>query len=194
MPQSREDALEKMKAAYDLFLQAREKAVNGSPSSYYASMGMARTLEARGDVDGAIKLYEELAEGWAKTPLGEDAVKLAERLKQPASRQYYEEFAAFEPTPATLPPGGSSPLDLGFPLPGGSSGSSSNVIPGLGNMPALVPPSSPAPAPGAEPVVPAPTTGEPKAAEGAAPAPAVLPPAIEPEASTPAPTPEAANP
>ncbi len=190
MPQSREDALEKMKAAYDLFLQARDKAGNGSHASYYASLGMARTLEARGDLDGAIKMYEELAKGWAETPLGEDAGKLAERLKKPSNRQYYEEFAAFKPTPATLPPGGSSPLDLGFPLPGGPSGTSGNVIPGLGDLPALIPPSSAPATSGADPGAPESDAAVPTGGEGAAPA--VLPPALEPDA--PAPAPETANP
>ena len=161
LPQNRDSALEKMKAAYDLFLQAREKSAAGTHERYYASMGLARTLEARGEVDDAIKQYEELATAWAESPLGEEAKRYAERLKKPRSREYYKEFAVFQPTPATLPPGGS--LDLGFPLPGLPGGSTTlpgNAIPGLGDRPALIPPAStrhgPGYGPGATPHPPPP--------------------------------------
>lgn len=184
LPQNRDSALEKMKAAYDLFLQAREKSAAGTHDRFYASMGLARTLEARGEVDDAIKQYDELATAWADTPLGEEAKRYSERLNKPASREYYKEFAVFQPTPAILPPGGS--LDLGLPLPGLPGGSRTlpgNVIPGLGNQPALTPPASSTAEETAAPAAPA------TEATTTAPAAGTLPSALEPEASTTSPAP-----
>lgn len=161
LPANRDAALPLLTASHDLFRQARDKAEPGSASRRMAALGMARTLEARGDLDGAVTQYKEVARDFPETPEGKEATELAERLRKPEVIQFYKEFSAFKPASPTLPglPSDHPALEgPAVPAPGLNLPSSVTVPPGgstpLGNIPLPTP--TPAPAPAPEPA-PAPT-------------------------------------
>lgn len=126
LPQSRDAALPLLKQAHDLYAEALRKSPEGSPQRPLAALGMARALEARGDLDAAIEQYRSVAKSWPNSPYGWRAAQLADQLQAPQGRQFYEQFAAYKPAEVRLPPGGRSNLIPG--LPGTSPG---GVIPGL---------------------------------------------------------------
>lgn len=156
LPQNRAVALEKLKTAHDQFRDAYRKAPEGSPQRSLAALGIARTLEARGEVDQAIEQYQQVVKIAGKTDIARRAEELLTRLKDPASRQFYEELAKFQPTTATLPPGGSTSFP--FNVPGGST---ANPLPFPMNLPSppagapeLTPPASTPTAPPATSTLP----------------------------------------
>ncbi len=159
LPANRDAALPLLTAAHDLFRQARDKAEPGSASRRMAALGMARTLEARGDLDGAVTQYKEVARDFADTPEGKEAAELAERLRRPDVIAFYKEFSAFKPASPTLPglPSDHPPLDgPTLPAPGLDLPTSVTIPAGgsspLGSIPLPAPTPAPAPVP-----VPAPT-------------------------------------
>jgi hypothetical protein len=178
---NREAGLEHLKTAFGRFREAYEKAGAQAPEKPLAALGMARTLEARGELDEAVSQYELVAKTWPNTPWATQAKDQAEILKQPASRAFYKELAEFKPAPMTLPPGGSAGLGSfpGLPgLPGLPAGMSDLPAPGgaVDDLPPLSPPSggaapgaseapTPIPAPSDPPTPPVPSgaTTEPQA-------------------------------
>jgi hypothetical protein len=166
LPANRDAALPLLTAAYDLFRQARDKAETGSPARRMAALGMARTLEARGDLDGAVGQYQEVARDFPDTPEGREATGLADRLRKPEVIKFYQEFSAYKPAQPGLPglpglpnlpnlpglPAGHPALDgPTVPAPGLTPPTSVTLPPGgsapVGNLPVPTPAPAPAPAP-----------------------------------------------
>jgi hypothetical protein len=184
LPNNRDAALPLLSSAHDLFQQAREKAPADSPARRFAAMGMARTLEARGDLEGAIQQYQDVIKSFPNTDEAKHAEELVARLKKPESVAFYQKFSAYKPPEVTIPPHGTTGLDI----PG---------LPGLpANHPPLDGPTVPAPdidspTTGTLPLLPPLDTGEsdvppppptpPATADSKTEAPATEPPAAAPQ-------------
>lgn len=134
LPANRDAALPMLTKAYDLFEKALEKSPEGKdvPQRRLASMGMARTLEARGDLESAIKRYKDIARDWPTSDEGKRAEQLAAILQKPEAAKFYRDFAAFKPESFTLPPRGTGGLNL----PSGHPALDGPMIPAPG-LPAL---------------------------------------------------------
>jgi len=175
LPSNKDLALPTLKKALDLFQKVSEAAEPDSIQARAAMLGVARTLEARGDLEKAIKQYEKVVatKGWASTEEGKLAERQIRLLKTPEAVAFYKELYAFKPVTAEIPGGGSTKLD--FPLnsfappPGGSM---PGTVPGAPPIPFNLP-SLPTPPPatekGVEPnpvdVPPPPASPIPKAGE-----------------------------
>jgi tetratricopeptide (TPR) repeat protein len=153
LPGNREAAGPLLNRAYELFEQAyREadpKAELGDALKRLAALGMGRALEARNELERAKDQYRSVAKQWPDTPEGRQAARLAERLERPENVEFYKKLYAFKPKEVTVPPGGTSTLDLPFGhppldgpiLPTGPLPSSGVPIPPL---PPMSPPTTPA--------------------------------------------------
>src|SRR3954471_8409995 len=195
LPANRDAALPALKKALDLFDEVAREALPDSPQARAAALGAARTLEARNEIDKAIKQYEKVASTWKGTPEAAEAERLAQALRRPENVKFYQELYAYKPREATLPPGGQG----GFTLPPNHPPlDAPTMSPNLTNPLVLPPPppSSPAPtpspAPSTEPA-PAPTPSTEPKTEAPGPQPAPTPglpsDVFSPERGTPTPTP-----
>jgi hypothetical protein len=146
LPANRDAALPLLTKAYDLFEKAYESVDSkdkDAPQRRMAKMGMARSREARGELDEAITIYKEIARDWPESVEGAQAKHLVEELQKPEIARFYDDFAKFKPESFTLPPRGRSLLDLPLdhpaldgpviPAPG---------LPGLPKGPVTTPPAS----------------------------------------------------
>lgn len=201
LPQNREAALPLLKESQDLFQKAYDQSGGYVYLKALAAMGIARTLEARGDVDGAVEQYRAIVKEFPGNPQAERAQALIEELQKPENIAFYQQFANLKTDEITLPPRGT---DI-FNLPRGSIGTDSLPdLPGLpdlggdepasampdlgGDTPAtpVVPGTGPIPAPDASPdsTVPAPDLNPPDNTPAPEPAPSPEPaPATSPEAA-----------
>ena len=141
----RDAALPLLSKAYDQFEQIERAAQDGpldEPLKRLAAMGMARTKEARGELDAAIEQYKRVASTWPGTPEAEQAARLAQELRQPESIAFYQQLSAYKPAEVSLPPLGTG--DLGLP-PGHPPVDGSSLPSPL--RPDLPPPARPGPVP-----------------------------------------------
>jgi hypothetical protein len=150
LPANRDAALPALKKALDLFDEVAREASQDSPQARAAALGAARTLEARNDLDKAIKQYEKVASTWKGTPEATEAERLAQALRRPENVAFYKELYAYKPVEATLPPGGRGGFTLppNHPLIDGSTTMPS--FPSPLSLPPPPPSPTPAPAPNAE--------------------------------------------
>lgn len=198
LPTNKEAALPLLNRAYEMFDQAYREANPELQDDLrqLAALGMARTLEARNELDKAIKQYDEVAKQWPDSAVGTRAKAIAEQLRKPESVDFYTKLYAFKPREVELPPGGSFPLGSGsgggFPLDSlglppnhpalNGPTTPAGALPGLPDLPGI-PPSSPPktgggelpggvfennppPAPSPEPRAATPETESPKAETG----------------------------
>jgi hypothetical protein len=112
LPANRDAALPALRKALDLFDEVAREAPRDSPQARAAALGSARTLEARNELDKAIKQYEKVASSWKGTPEATEARRLAEALRRPENREFYKELYAYKPVETTLPPMGQGGLTL----------------------------------------------------------------------------------
>ena len=166
LPQNKDVALPTLKKALDLVQKVADESPKDSSQARIAAIGVARTLEARGELKKAIAQYEKVAttKEWATTPEAKESGRLAEILKRPESETFYKELYAFKPTDVSLPPGGIG--DLKFPFPKvdvPKSESTKSFLPDLGNLP------PPPPTDSKLPEIVMPTAEAPKAEAPAAP-------------------------
>jgi hypothetical protein len=111
LPANRDAALPLLTKAHDLFEQASQKADADPVCKRLAALGMARALEARGDLDAAIAQYESVAKNFPSTGEAARAEVLAKELRKPENQKFYQNFSTFKPTEMTLPPRGRGFLD-----------------------------------------------------------------------------------
>jgi hypothetical protein len=158
LPANKEVALPLLKKALDRFQAVADEAPPKSPQARAAALGVARTHEARYELDKAVAQYEKVAgnPAWKETAEATEAARLAALLKKPGTVAFYKDLYTFKPVEATLPAGGTGALTMP-PI-----GSSPATIPGLDDLlsapikqpdPLLVPP-PPTPAPKAPPTAP----------------------------------------
>ena len=142
LPSNKDLALPTLKKSLDLFQKVAESAEPDSTQARISMLGVARTLEARNDLDKAIKQYEKVAanKGWGDTEEGKLAAKQAQLLKTPEAVTFYKDLYAYKAPTVDLPPGGTS--DLNFPLnsmiprPGAPG---SGMVPGAPPIPFTLP-------------------------------------------------------
>ncbi len=187
LPANRDAALPNLKKALDLFEQVAREAPEGSDPARAAAFGAARTLEARNELDRAIKQYDLVAKTWPGTQEAEQAKRLAAELRKPESVAFYKDLYAYKPVEATIPPAGQGGLTLppGHPPIGGGSMIPSPFMippPPPGGGSSMVPPPPPEPT---TPPKPAPESTLPD--DPFAPATKAEPLKIEPPAEPPAP-------
>ena len=106
LPANRDAALPALKKALDLFDEVAGLAPQDSPQARAAALGAARTLEARKDLERAIKQYEKVASTWKGTPEAAEAQRLAAALRRPENVAFYNDLYNFKPIEATLAPMG----------------------------------------------------------------------------------------
>jgi tetratricopeptide (TPR) repeat protein len=102
----------RFKKALDLFDRVATEAPQKSFQALAATLGKARSLEARNELGKAIDQYELVAKNWPGTPEAEQAKLIAEALQKPEATGFYQELYAYSPTKVTLPPMEKELLDL----------------------------------------------------------------------------------
>ena len=153
-----EVALPTLKKALDTFEKVAAESPEDSPQARTAALSVGRTLEARNELDRALKQYEKVAttKAWADSAEGREAARLAVLLKKPETITFYKELSAFKPAEATLPPGGTGSLNIPMPGLGGSGTSPISIpefplgkaaAPGAGMLPITLPDLSKLPPP-----------------------------------------------
>lgn len=153
LPQNREAALPLLSQSQDLFEKALNTASSDSILRRMAALGIGRTLEARGDLEGATRQYESVVKDFPDTPEAKQAEELIRLLRDPEIIAFYNQFSSFEPESAILPPGETGTFDFpGLPnlgdfpdLPGLGEGA---TVPGTGpirGLPGLGEPAIPVP-------------------------------------------------
>ena len=65
-----------------------------------ATYGLGRAEEAKGNLEPAKALYEEIAEKWPNGTFATAASQRLQDLKRPATKRFYDDFAHFDPKPA----------------------------------------------------------------------------------------------
>lgn len=131
LPANREAASPELKKALEYFERVARSADKDSPEARAAALGVARTHEARNELEKAIRQYEYVAKTWPGTEEAEQSRRLAEALRRPDSVEFYKELYTYKPVETTLPPLGSGTL----PLPPGH--------PSIGNFGSMLPPPPP---------------------------------------------------
>ena len=66
-----------------------------------ATFGLARAKEAQGDLDDALKSYEEVVKQWPKGAYKQSAQQRIDDLSRKSTKQFYDTFAKATPKPAT---------------------------------------------------------------------------------------------
>jgi hypothetical protein len=145
LPNQRETARPTLQQALELFDRVLATAPPDAPEALMAAAGKARALESRGELDDAIKQYEEVASRWPNTKQAEAARKRATELADPSVKKFYDDF--FTMDLSQIPTAGSGSGSSG--LPGSLFGDP--IVPPLGNIPLLSDPAAaPAMTPGGE--------------------------------------------
>lgn len=166
LPSNKDLALPTLKKALEQFQAVAEMAEPDSTQARAAILGMARTYEARNELDKAIAQYQKVSANklWAATEEGKFAEKQARLLKTPEAVAFYKDLYAFKAPTAEIPAGGKT--DLNFPL--------NSLIPPPGvSMPGSVPGASTIPFTLPSP---SPTTTPPATEKGVEPNPLTVPP------------------
>lgn len=121
LPANREAASPELTKALDYFKKVAQSAAKDSPEARTAALGVARTHEARNELDKAITQYEYVAKTWPGTEESAQSERLAEALKKPENVAFYKELYSYKPVEATLPPMGTGSMGLPtghVPIPG----------------------------------------------------------------------------
>ncbi len=115
LPNNKDAALPKLTSAIDTFKSVVEKEPDpNSLQARLATLGAARAIEARGDLDKAIKEYEKITanKAWAGTEEAKFAEQEIKILKTPEALAFYDKLYKFKPATAELPPGGGQSFEF----------------------------------------------------------------------------------
>lgn len=161
LPNHRDAALPSLKKALDLFEKVATDAPQDSLQARVAALGVARTHEARNELDKAVAQYEKIVKtsGWSGTDEAKTAERLAQELKKPEVVAFYEKLYKYETPSATLPAGGIGNIELPItPSPADSTKSESPAARSPETSPLILPPlppeNKPLPTPDAVPAKP----------------------------------------
>jgi len=121
LPVNRDAAGPELTKALKYFEKVAKDAPKDSPQARAGAFGVARTHEARNQLQKAIEQYEYVAKTWPGSDEAEQSKRLAGVLKEPATAAFYKGLYAFKPLETTLPPlgQGSFSLPTGHPPVGG---------------------------------------------------------------------------
>jgi len=167
LPNNRDAALPQLKQALKYFEQVAKEASQDEPTARAAAFGVARTHEARNELEKAITQYEKVAKTWPDSEEGRESKRLAEALKKPENVAFYKELYTYKPVETTLPPAGQSSI----PLPPIGQPSSGTGAPSPLLLPPPPPSATPAPAKSEAPPSSSSSLPDDVFAPGAAPAP-----------------------
>jgi hypothetical protein len=112
LPANRDAALLALGKALKYFDQVAREAPQDSPQARAAALGAARTLEARNELEKAIKQYEKVVTTWKGTPEAAEAQRQAEVLRRPENVAFYKELYSTKTAELTLPAGGQGSMTL----------------------------------------------------------------------------------
>jgi hypothetical protein len=90
-----------------------------------ATFGLARLHESKGELGQAVLLYKEILTKWPEGAFSKEAKSRVDDLDKPSIKEFYDQFAQFNPKPAVSPEGG-------------------KVFSGIGDIPGEPPTSEPA--------------------------------------------------
>jgi hypothetical protein len=159
---SRDVASPFLKRSFDLFSEVYEDSAKTDPKvARLAALGMARALEASGDVKRAVAQYKLVAANWPATDEAKQAERFAKLLSNKLAEEFYAWLATYKPQEVKLPPLGQGTFDLGNPMFPSGAGLPAGMGAGGGMLPDLpenVFQSSPTPAPAAAQPSSAPTS------------------------------------
>lgn len=173
LPTNRDAALPQLKKALQYFEQVAKESPKDAPQARAAAFGVARTHEARNEIEKAIEKYVTVAKTWPDSDEGRQSKRLAEVLKKPETVAFYKELYTYKPVEVSLPADGQSSIPLPPGIPSLSPGS-----------PSLLPPPPPPTSTGSTPTATSP------APDAKLPEDVFAAPATKPE-TKPAPAPEA---
>lgn len=115
LPNNKDTALPNFSKAVDMFRSVLEKEPDpNSVQARFATLGVARALEARGELEKAIKEYEKITANtaWAGTEEATFAAQEIKVLKTPEALAFYDTLYKFKPPTVDLPPGGGQSFDF----------------------------------------------------------------------------------
>jgi len=115
LPANRDAALPILKKALDLFQRVAKESPADAPQARSAALGAARTLEARNELDKAVRQYQAVAanKAWAGTDEARTADRQARALQTPEALAFYKDLYDYKRSEVALPPGGVG--DIKFP-------------------------------------------------------------------------------
>jgi predicted negative regulator of RcsB-dependent stress response len=93
-----------------------------------ATFGLARAREAKGELERAMELYQEVSTKWPDGAFAVAAARRLDDLKRPATKRLYDRFAKFDPKPAYSSESG---------LPGQRPSFDLNSLPSEGPIPPI---------------------------------------------------------
>ena len=93
-----------------------------------ATFGLARAREAKGELERAMELYQEVSTKWPDGAFAVAAARRLDDLKRPATKRLYDRFAKFDPKPAYSSESG---------LPGQRPNFDLNSLPSEGPIPPI---------------------------------------------------------
>ncbi len=91
-------ANQELRHAVDHYMRVRQQSRN-SMLRERATFGLARAREALGELDAAIKCYQDVDRDWPNGAYAAQAKRRLEDLGRPATKQMYDRFAKFDPKP-----------------------------------------------------------------------------------------------
>ena len=92
-------ANQELAKAIELYRMILDQSRN-SPLLQRATFGLARAREAKGDLERAMTLYQEVSTKWPDGAFAVAAARRLDDLKRPATQRLYDRFAKFDPKPA----------------------------------------------------------------------------------------------
>ena len=98
----------------------------------YAYFGLGQVLECQGEIEEAIKAYDDLVKSWPEGPLSASAREASQRLSKPETKEFYVHYETQDPKQARLEDEANNK--------GSGTGASLPKIPGLDG---IVPPVDP---------------------------------------------------
>lgn len=116
LPANRDAGKPSLTQAAELYERALKDAAADSPVRKFAQLGLARTLETRGELTEAREAYLKVASTWPDAPEATTAKRRAEQLADPEVQKFYQAFAT--ENFSTFTPAGSAPAagaDAGLP-------------------------------------------------------------------------------
>ena len=120
-------ANQELAKAIELYLTVLDQSRNSSLLQR-ATFGLARAREAKGELERAMELYQEVSTKWPDGAFAIAAARRLDDLKRPATKRLYDRFAKFDPKPA---------YSGEFGLPGQKPSFDLNSLPSDGPSPPL---------------------------------------------------------
>lgn len=102
----REEAWKDVKTAEEEYAKLAGEPLQSPILIQEALFGLAKAREAQGDIDGALKAYDQLTSKYGETPIGKVAAEQAEKLRANAeqAKEFYAKLREIAPPPTKTTP------------------------------------------------------------------------------------------